>query len=202
MELYKTKGILEAGVDEAGRGSLAGYVYAAAVILPQEFDDDDALYLQIKDSKKLSRKKRKKLKSYIEDVAIDYAVGFATNDEIDEMNILNASILAMHRALDNLKVVPEMVLVDGDRFKHYYRDEDWLDHECIPKGDDTYLSIAAASILAKEAHDAHILEIAKVEQNHRYDWDNNMCYGTAKHRAAIAKWGLTSYHRKSFNLKI
>lgn len=198
MNLYRTKDILEVGIDEAGRGSLAGYVYAAAVILPYSFHDD--IYLQIKDSKKLSKKKREFLSDYIKNNAIDYGIGFATNDEIDEMNILNATILAMHRALDKLKIIPEMILVDGNQFKHYYRNDDWLEYECIPKGDDNYYSIAAASILAKVAHDKHILEISKEDQNMRYDWDNNMCYGTKKHRDAIKKWGLCKYHRKSYKI--
>ena len=200
MNIYKNINILEAGVDEAGRGSLAGYVYASAVILPQEFDDD--IYLQIKDSKKLSRKKRKYLREYIENTAIDYGIGFATNEEVDDLNILNASILAMHRALDKLQIIPERLLIDGIHFKHYYRDDDWIEFDCIPKGDSTYYNIAAASILAKEAHDNHILEIIQEDNNNRYDWENNMCYGTVKHRNAIKQWGLTKYHRKSFNLKL
>ena len=200
MNIYKNINILEVGVDEAGRGSLAGYVYASAVILPQEFDDD--IYLQIKDSKKLSRKKRKYLREYIENTAIDYGIGFATNEEVDDLNILNASILAMHRALDKLQIIPERLLIDGIHFKHYYRDDDWIEFDCIPKGDSTYYNIAAASILAKEAHDNHILEIIQEENNNRYDWENNMCYGTVKHRNAIKQWGLTKYHRKSFNLKL
>jgi ribonuclease HII len=199
MNIFKNNDILEVGVDEAGRGSLAGYVYAAAVILPHEFDDD--IYLQIKDSKKLSRKKRAYLKKYIENVAIDYGVGFATNDEIDNINILNASILAMHRALDNMKIVPDKILVDGIHFKHYFREDDWIEYECIPKGDNSYYSIAAGSILAKESHDHHVSKILEEDENYRYDWENNMCYGTQKHRDAIKKWGLSKYHRRSFNLK-
>lgn len=200
MNIYKNINELEVGIDEAGRGSLAGYVYAAAVILPKTFDDD--IYLQIKDSKKLSRKKRAFLKNYIENIAIDYGIGFATNEEVDNVNILNASILAMHRALDNLKIVPEKILVDGNHFKYYFRDDDWIEFECIPKGDDTFYSIAAASILAKESHDQHILNISKEGSNYRYDWENNMCYGTQKHREAIKKWGLSKYHRKSYNIKL
>ena len=200
MNIYKYKNTLEVGIDEAGRGSLAGYVYAAAVILPQTFNDD--IFLQIKDSKKLSRKKRKFLKEYIENVAIDYGVGYATNEEIDNINILNASILAMHRALDNLKIIPEKILVDGMHFKYYYKNDGWVEYECIPKGDNLYYSIAAASILAKEEHDKHILEICGENNNKVYDWDNNMCYGTQKHRDAIKKFGLTDYHRKSYNIKL
>tara|TARA_B110000208_G_C11614599_1_gene374886 strand:+ start:22 stop:624 length:603 start_codon:yes stop_codon:yes gene_type:complete len=200
MNIYKNENILEVGVDEAGRGSLAGNVYAAAVILPQTIEDDT--YLQIRDSKKLSRKKRAYLKGYIETIAIDYGIGYATNQEVDKLNILNASILAMHRALDNLKIIPEKILVDGNQFKHYFIDDDWIEFDCIPKGDDTYYSIAAASILAKEAHDDHILEISKEDKNNRYDWENNMCYGTQKHRDAIKKWGLSKYHRKSYRIKL
>ena len=200
MNIYKNQYELEVGIDEAGRGSLAGYVYAAAVILPKIFEDD--IYLQIKDSKKLSRKKRAFLKKYIEDIAIDYGVGYATNEEVDQLNILNASILAMHRALDNLKIVPEKILVDGNQFKYYFRDDDWIDFECIPKGDNKFYSIAAASILAKESHDEHILKISEESDNFKYDWKNNMCYGTQRHRDAIKKWGLTKYHRKSYSIKI
>ena len=189
---------VEVGIDEAGRGSLAGNVYASAVILPKEFDDN--LYLQINDSKKLSRKKRSKMERYIKEVAIDYGIGYATNIEIDKMNILNASILAMHRALDNLKVVPDKLYVDGTQFKPYLRDGDWIEYSCVPKGDTKYYNIAAASILAKEAHDRHIIEISKIGSNHLYDWENNMSYGTVKHKQAIKEYGITEFHRKSYKL--
>ena len=140
------------------------------------------------------------MERYIKEVAIDYGIGYATNIEIDKMNILNASILAMHRALDNLKVVPDKLYVDGTQFKPYLRDGDWIEYSCVPKGDTKYYNIAAASILAKEAHDRHIIEISKIGSNHLYDWENNMSYGTVKHKQAIKEYGITEFHRKSYKL--
>jgi len=196
MDLYINEQNIEVGVDEAGRGCLCGPVFAAAVILPHEFSDDK--YLEIKDSKKLSRKKRAELRKYIENNAIDYGVASASSEEIDNINILNASHLAMHRALDSLGTEMDEILVDGDKFKHYLRNDEWVSHRCIPKGDDKYYSIAAASILAKEYHDDFIL---KMDEDHpEYDWINNRGYGTKSHIAALRNNGVTNYHRKTFNI--
>lgn len=183
------KGKIEAGCDEAGRGCLAGSVYAAAVIFPLDYNNTE-----LNDSKKLSAKKRYELRKIVERDAIAWAVGIVTAEEIDKINILNASILAMHRALDQLKVRPEAVIVDGNRFKKY-RD---LPHTTIVKGDGKYLSIAAASILAKTFRDDYMDELA--EQYPQYDWKSNKGYPTKKHRAAIKEYGITPFHRKSYNL--
>lgn len=180
---------IEAGCDEAGRGCLAGSVYAAAVILPPDYQNAD-----LNDSKKLSDKKRKALREQIERDAVAWAVGVVTPDEIDKINILNASILAMHRALDGLQVRPEAVIVDGNRFKPY-RD---LPHTTIVKGDGKYLAIAAASILAKTYRDDYMDALAK--EYPQYDWKSNKGYPTQKHRAAIRQFGVTPYHRLKFNL--
>lgn len=180
---------MEAGCDEAGRGCLAGSVYAAAVILPPDYQNAD-----LNDSKKLSDKKRKALREQIERDAVAWAVGVVTPDEIDKINILNASILAMHRALDGLQVRPEAVIVDGNRFKPY-RD---LPHTTIVKGDGKYLAIAAASILAKTYRDDYMDALA--EEYPQYDWKSNKGYPTQKHRAAIRQFGVTPYHRLKFNL--
>ncbi len=180
---------IEAGCDEAGRGCLAGSVYAAAVILPPDYQNAD-----LNDSKKLSDKKRKALREQIERDAVAWAVGVVTPDEIDKINILNASILAMHRALDGLQVRPEAVIVDGNRFKPY-RD---LPHTTIVKGDGKYLAIAAASILAKTYRDDYMDALA--EEYPQYDWKSNKGYPTQKHRAAIRQFGVTPYHRLKFNL--
>lgn len=183
------KGKIEAGCDEAGRGCLAGSVYAAAVIFPPDYNNTE-----LNDSKKLSAKKRYELRKIVERDAIAWAVGIVTAEEIDKINILNASILAMHRALDQLKVRPEAVIVDGNCFKKY-RD---LPHTTIVKGDGKYLSIAAASILAKTFRDDYMDELA--EQYPQYDWKSNKGYPTKKHRAAIKEYGITPFHRKSYNL--
>lgn len=183
------EGLVEAGCDEAGRGCLAGSVYAAAVILPPDYENE-----LLNDSKKLSAKKRYTLRTEIERDAIAWAVGVVTPEEIDKINILNASFLAMHRALDQLKVRPEAVIVDGNRFKPYQE----LPFTTIVKGDGKYLSIAAASILAKTYRDDYMHALAK--EYPQYDWQSNMGYPTKKHRKAISEHGVTSYHRKSFNL--
>ncbi|WP_028897322.1 ribonuclease HII [Prevotella sp. HUN102] len=182
-------GLTEAGCDEAGRGCLAGSVYAAAVILPPDYRND-----LLNDSKQLSAKKRYALRDMILRDAVAWAVGIVTPEEIDKINILNASILAMHRALDALKVRPEAVIVDGNRFKPY-RD---LPFATIVKGDGKYLSIAAASILAKTFRDDYMDDLA--EEYPQYDWRSNKGYPTKKHRAAIKLHGVTPYHRKSFTL--
>lgn len=181
--------LIEAGCDEAGRGCLAGSVYAAAVILPPDYQNE-----LLNDSKKLTAKKRYTLREEIERDAIAWAVGIVTPEEIDKINILNASFLAMHRALDQLKVRPEAVIVDGNRFKPYQD----LPSATIVKGDGKYLSIAAASILAKTYRDDYMLSLA--EEYPHYDWQSNMGYPTKKHRQAIREHGITPYHRKSYNL--
>ena len=181
--------MIEAGCDEAGRGCLAGSVYAAAVILPPDYQNPD-----LNDSKKLTDKKRKALREQIERDAVAWAVGIVTPDEIDKINILNASILAMHRALDQLKVRPEAVIVDGNRFKPYQN----LPYTTIVKGDGKYLAIAAASILAKTYRDEYMDALA--EEYPQYDWKSNKGYPTKKHRAAIKQFGVTPYHRMSYNL--
>lgn len=181
--------LIEAGCDEAGRGCLAGSVYAAAVILPFDYQNE-----LLNDSKKLTAKKRYALREEIERDAIAWAVGIVTPEEIDKINILNASFLAMHRALDQLKVRPEAVIVDGNRFKPYHD----LPSTTIVKGDGKYLSIAAASILAKTYRDDYMLSLA--EEYPQYDWQSNMGYPTKKHRQAIREHGITPYHRKSYNL--
>lgn len=181
--------LIEAGCDEAGRGCLAGCVYAAAVILPPDYQNE-----LLNDSKKLTAKKRYTLREEIERDAIAWSVGIVTPEEIDKINILNASFLAMHRALDQLKVRPEAVIVDGNRFKPYQD----LPSTTIVKGDGKYLSIAAASILAKTYRDDYMLSLA--EEYPQYDWQSNMGYPTKKHRQAIREHGITPYHRKSYNL--
>lgn len=182
-------GVVEAGCDEAGRGCLAGSVYAAAVIFPPGYANDE-----LNDSKQLTDKRRKQLREIIERDALAWAVGIVTPEEIDKINILNASILAMHRALDQLTVRPEAVIVDGNRFKPYNK----LPHATIVKGDGKYLSIAAASILAKTYRDDYMDKLA--EEYPHYDWLGNKGYPTKKHREAIKMHGITPYHRKSFNL--
>ena len=183
------EGKIEAGCDEAGRGCLAGSVYAAAVILPDGYQND-----LLNDSKQLTEKKRYQLREIIERDAVAWAVGSVTPEEIDKINILNASILAMHRALDQLKVRPEAVIVDGNRFKKY-KD---LPHTTIVKGDGKYLAIAAASILAKTYRDDYMNQLA--EEYPQYDWLSNKGYPTKKHREAIRQYGTTPYHRMSYNL--
>lgn len=183
------KKLLEAGCDEAGRGCLAGPVYAAAVILPKNYKNKI-----LNDSKQLSEKKRELLRYEIEKEALAFAVGVVDNIEIDNINILNASFLAMHRAIDGLKINPELLLIDGNRFKPYNN----ILHECIIKGDGKYLSIAAASILAKTYRDEFM---ENAHQNYPvYDWNKNKGYPTKAHREGIRKHGTTPLHRLSFRL--
>ena len=189
LKSHYYEGLIEAGCDEAGRGCLAGSVYAAAVILPSDYQNE-----LLNDSKKLTAKKRYALREEIERDAIAWAVGIVTPEEIDKINILNASFVAMHRALDQLQVRPEAVIVDGNRFKPYQD----LPSTTIVKGDGKYLSIAAASILAKTYRDDYMLSLA--EEYPQYDWQSNMGYPTKKHRQAILEHGITPYHRKSYNL--
>ena len=189
LKSHYYEGLIEAGCDEAGRGCLAGSVYAAAVILPFDYQNE-----LLNDSKKMTAKKRYALRETIERDAVAWAVGIVTPEEIDKINILNASFLAMHRALDQLQVRPEAVIVDGNRFKPYQD----LPSTTIVKGDGKYLSIAAASILAKTYRDDYMLSLA--EEYPQYDWQSNMGYPTKKHRQAIREHGITPYHRKSYNL--
>lgn len=182
-------GLIEAGCDEAGRGCLAGSVYAAAVILPPDYQNE-----LLNDSKQLTEKRRYELRPIIERDAIAWAVGIVTPEEIDHINILNASILAMHRALDQLKVQPQAVIVDGNRFKPWNK----LPYTTIVKGDGKYLSIAAASVLAKTYRDDYMNRLA--EEYPQYDWLSNKGYPTRKHREAIRQYGTTPYHRMSYNL--
>lgn len=183
------KDLIEAGCDEAGRGCLAGSVYAAAVILPEDYVNE-----ALNDSKQLTAKRRYELRDEIERDALAWAVGIVTPAEIDEINILNASILAMHRALDGLRLRPEAIIVDGNRFKPY----NFIPYTTVVKGDGKYLSIAAASILAKTYRDDYMDRLAL--EYPQYDWIDNKGYPTRKHRQAIAEYGITEYHRKTFRL--
>ena len=189
LKMHHTKGMLEAGLDEAGRGCFAGPVCAAAVILPDGYRHE-----LLNDSKLLTEKHRNMLRTEIEEHALAWAVAMVSNEEIDEINILNASILAMHRALDKLNKVPEFLLIDGNRF-HAYRE---IPHECIIKGDGKYLSIAAASVLAKTHRDEYMINIHT--EYPAYNWVSNKGYPTRDHKDAINEFGITSYHRLSFNM--
>jgi ribonuclease HII len=181
--------LIEAGCDEAGRGCLAGPVVAAAVILPQNF------YLEgLNDSKKLTHKKRDELRPLIEKDALAWAVAMVDHEEIDRINILNASFLAMHRAIEKLKIQPEYLSIDGNRFKAYPQ----IPHTCVIKGDGKYLNIAAASILAKTHRDEFMLNLAK-DYPH-YNWHQNKGYPTKAHRKAVLEMGLSPFHRKTFNI--
>ena len=186
---YLNENLIEAGCDEAGRGCLAGAVYAAAVILPKDFKNE-----LLNDSKQLSEKQRYALREVIEKEAIAWAVGVVSPEEIDEINILRASFLAMHRAVDQLTTRPQHLLIDGNRFTKYPD----IPHSTVVKGDGKYLSIAAASILAKTYRDDYMNRLH--EEFPYYDWDHNKGYPTKKHRAAIAERGTTPYHRMTFNL--
>ena len=186
---YLQENRIEAGCDEAGRRCLAGAVYAAAVILPPDFKNE-----MLNDSKQLTEKQRYALRSVIEESALAWAVGIVSPEEIDQINILNASFLAMHRAIDQLKIRPQHLLIDGNRFNPY----PGIPHTTIVKGDGKYLSIAAASILAKTYRDDYMNELHR--EYPVYDWDHNKGYPTKKHRAAIAAHGISPYHRKSYNL--
>lgn len=189
LKAYFKEGVIEAGCDEAGRGCLAGPVVAAAVILPANFNDSI-----LNDSKQLSESKRYKLRPIIETEALAWGVGFVTNQEVDEINVLNASYLAMHRAIEKLTMKPEHLIIDGNRFKAFNE----IPHECIVKGDGKYFSIAAASVLAKTYRDDYMLRIAL--EHPEYDWDKNKGYPTKAHRTAIKKYGTTIHHRLSFKL--
>ena len=182
---------IEAGCDEAGRGCLAGPVVAAAVILR-----NDANYPELNDSKQLTEKKRMQLRELVMNEAVSYGIGIVTAQEIDEINILNASFLAMHRALDQLTLQPELLLIDGNRFNPYKK----VEHVCIVGGDAKYQSIAAASILAKTTRDMMMVEYG--EQYPAYNWKKNKGYPTPQHKQAIADYGTTPLHRMTFNMAI
>jgi len=187
---YYTKALIEAGCDEAGRGCLAGPVYAAAVILPRDFANEI-----LTDSKQLTEKQRDALRPVIESQAIAWAVASVDAATIDEINILNASILAMHRAVGLLTRLPQFLLIDGNRFKPYPE----IPHQCIVKGDEKYLSIAAASVLAKTYRDEYMRRIH--EEYPLYNWISNKGYPSKQHRTIIGQYGITPYHRKSFRVK-
>lgn len=191
MSLRKSfhSGRLEAGCDEAGRGCLAGPVFAAAVILPENLEMP-----LLNDSKKLTRKQRYQLRKEIQEQALAYSVAWLSNAEIDHYNIFKSSIYAMHKALDDLRMLPEFLLIDG-KFFYPYRE---ISHECVIKGDGKYLSIAAASVLAKTYRDDFMIRIH--EEYPDYQWDQNKGYPTKAHREAIQRFGPTPYHRKSFRL--
>lgn len=189
LKSYHTEGFIEAGCDEAGRGCIAGPVFAAAVILPSDFQNPE-----INDSKKLTAKNRELLRKVIESEAIAYGVALVDEKEIDQINILNASFLAMHRALEKLLPVPQHLIIDGNRFRPYGS----IPFHCIVKGDAKYASIAAASILAKTYRD-EFMEILH-NQHPEYMWKSNMGYPTRVHREAVFKFGPSPYHRRSFKL--
>lgn len=186
---YLNAGVIEAGCDEAGRGCLAGAVYAAAVILPPSFCNGE-----LNDSKQLTALQRERLRIVIEREALAWAVGVVSSREIDEINILNASILAMHRAVDGLRIRPERLIVDGNRFKPYGK----VPYTTIVKGDGKYMAIAAASVLAKTYRDDYMRRIH--QEYSMYGWDRNKGYPTKEHRRAIAEYGISPYHRVTFNL--
>lgn len=186
---FYTPGIIEAGCDEAGRGCLAGSVYAAAVVLPPDYHNE-----KLNDSKQLTAKQRYALREEIERDAVAWSLGIVTAKEIDEMNILRASITAMHRAIDGLKVRPQHLIIDGNRFYPYPN----IPHNTVVKGDGKYLSIAAASILAKTYRDDYMKKLH--EEYPFYGWDHNAGYPTKEHRKGIEIHGTTPYHRMTFNL--
>ena len=189
LKPFFQKNTIEAGCDEAGRGCLAGPVYAAAVILPPDYKNE-----MLNDSKQLTEKKRDELRAEIERDAISFCVASMDNNEIDQINILKASILSMHKAVSGLKTIPQLLLIDGNKFIPYEN----IPHKCIVKGDATYMSIAAASILAKTYRDEFMYKIAK--EFPEYHWEENKGYPTKSHRAAIMEYGVTKYHRLSYKL--
>ena len=191
LKPFFTENLIEAGCDEAGRGCIAGPVVAAAVILPRGMD-----FPEFDDSKKLTEKQREKLRIKVLENAAAYGIGIVSAEEIDEINILNASFLAMHRAIDQLKIRPELLLIDGNRFNKYHD----MKHQCIVGGDAKYQSIAAASILAKTTRD-HIMQDLD-NQYPVYNWKQNKGYPTIEHKNAVAEHGMSPYHRKTFNMSI
>ena len=194
LELYKNINEIEVGLDECARGVMLGRLYAAAVIMPKDKLKDN-LFENIKDSKKLSKKKREELYDYIINNCIDYSISWIDEKEIDKINILQANLKAFHLCLDKLKNNFTHILVDGINFNKYNS----ISHECIKGGDNKYISIAAASILAKVSHDKYIIELCEKEPElKKYDLENNMGYGTKKHIEAINKYGSSKYHKKHF----
>ena len=191
LKPFFTENLIEAGCDEAGRGCIAGPVVAAAVILPREMD-----FPEFDDSKKLTEKQREKLRIKVLENAAAYGIGIVSAEEIDEINILNASFLAMHRAIDQLAIRPELLLIDGNRFNKYHD----IKHQCIVGGDAKYQSIAAASILAKTTRD-HIMQELD-SQYPLYNWKQNKGYPTIEHKNAVAEHGMSPFHRKTFNMSI
>ncbi len=191
LKSFFADNLIEAGCDEAGRGCIAGPVVAAAVILPRGMD-----FPEFDDSKKLTEKQREKLRVKVLENAAAYGVGIVSPEEIDEINILNASFLAMHRAIDCLEIRPELLLIDGNRFNKYHD----IKHQCIVGGDAKYQAIAAASILAKTTRD-HIMEDID-SQYPMYNWKQNKGYPTIEHKNAVAKHGMSPFHRKTFNMSI
>lgn len=189
LTAYYQNKLVEAGCDEAGRGCYAGPVFAAAVILPAGFS-----HPMLNDSKQLKAVEREEMRVYIEEHAISYGVAMVSEEEIDRINILKASFKAMHLAIEQLQVIPELLLIDGNRFTPYQQ----IKHECIVKGDGIYASIAAASILAKTSRDAYMTRLH--DEFPHYNWAQNKGYGTQAHRDAIEAHGLCRYHRKSFNI--
>ena len=191
LKPFFTENLIEAGCDEAGRGCIAGPVVAAAVILPRGTD-----FPEFDDSKKLTEKQREKLRIKVLENAAAYGIGIVSAEEIDEINILNASFLAMHRAIDQLKIRPELLLIDGNRFNKYHD----IKHQCIVGGDAKYQAIAAASILAKTTRDYIMQELDHQYPN--YNWKQNKGYPTIEHKNAVAQFGMSPYHRKTFNMSI
>ena len=191
LKPFFTENLIEAGCDEAGRGCIAGPVVAAAVILPRGMD-----FPEFDDSKKLTEKQREKLRIKVLENAEAFGIGIVSAEEIDEINILNASFLAMHRAIDQLKIRPELLLIDGNRFKKYHD----IKHQCIVGGDAKYQAIAAASILAKTTRDHIMHELDS--QYPAYNWKQNKGYPTIEHKNAVAEHGMSPYHRKTFNMSI
>jgi len=189
LKSFYKENTLEAGCDEAGRGCIAGPVFAAAVILPPDFN-----HSLLNDSKILSANERKKLREEIKEFAISWSVEYIDNGTIDKLNILRASILAMHKAIDKLNINPQFLIIDGNRFIKYKS----VEHKCIIKGDSKYFSIAAASVLAKTYRDDYMKKIH--EKYNKYGWDSNKGYATKQHREAINRFGLTPYHRRSFRI--
>ena len=203
LKTFFKKGLLEVGLDEVGRGCLGGRVYAAAVIWSPFEKDYNSYYdknilSKIKDSKKVPKKQIPILKKYIEENAVDFSIGWSEPNEIDEINIRNASMLAMHRAIDKLNIEPEHIIVDGNYFKDYKN----IPYQCIIKGDDKYLSIASASILAKFYRDSYIENLVKenLYLDEYYFWISNKSYGTQKHIEGIKKYGISKFHRKTFGI--
>lgn len=198
LKHFFKKGILEVGVDEVARGCLAGRVYAAAVIWNPDFEKNTGIKIpDIKDSKKIKPELREEYADFIKYYAIDYGIGWVDEKEIDEINIRNASFKAMKKALDNLKIIPECILIDGNSFNGYND----IKYECIVKGDNKILSIAMASILAKTSRDKYIIDLVNENPSlKKYGWIENASYGTEQHINAIKKYGITEYHRKTFGI--